>query len=280
MRESALHFGPAGALVGILTEPAQPRPGAPAVVILNAGIIHRVGPHRLHVRMARHLAGLGFPVLRIDQGGVGDSRPTGSPSADGEALASAHAALDHLASLELSDSLVLFGLCAGAHYSLRAAVADPRVRGVVLLDPPGLAATTRHRVSHLARTAVRPEVWVKAVQGKYGLTERVKRSLGSVTSKDEGPSPSPRDRAVEMLRSLDERGVRIFFGVTAAQRYHYSYASQIHDLFPELDLRRMIEPRMYEESDHTFPREIDRERLERDVGEWMLTAAAGTAPSQ
>lgn len=277
MRESALHFGPGGKLVGVLTEPAEPRPGAPVVVILNAGIIHRVGPHRLHVRIARHLAGLGYPAVRIDQGGVGDSRPLGGSSADGEALASVQAALDHVVSLGLSHSVVLFGLCAGAGYGLKAAAADPRVIGAVLLDPPGLAPTTRHVVSRIAKTAVRPEVWVRMVRGQYGLTERVARRLGVAQKSEESgdagangdDTPSPREEVLGMMRTLDDRGARIFLGVTAARKASYSYANQIHDLFPELDLRRMVDPRMYDEADHTFPREADRRRLEDDVARWL-----------
>lgn len=274
LRESAFHFGPGAKLVGVLTEPAHPRPGAPVVVILNAGIIHRVGPHRLHVRIARHLARLGYPAVRIDQGGVGDSRPIGGSSADGEALASVRAALDHVAGLELADSVVLFGLCAGAGYGLQAAAADDRVAGAVLLDPPGLAPTTRHLVSRIARTAVRPEVWVRMVKGQYGLTERVARRLGGSPKAEEvaeapDERPSQRDTVLAMLRTLDERGARVFLGVTAARKANYSYANQIFDLFPELDLERMIDPRMYDESDHTFPREADRRQLESDVAEWM-----------
>lgn len=299
MRESVLHFGPGGRLVGILTEPSRPHPEAPAVVILNAGIIHRVGPHRLHVRLARHLARLGFPALRIDQAGIGDSLPLGERSPDEDALRSVHEALDQVTALELADRIVLFGLCAGARYAFRAAERDPRVVGVVVLDPPGLAraSTARHRASHLARTAARPEVWVRAVQGRYGLTRMVIRGIGEAVSRggdDAGGKASPggeeertpRQVTVDLFRTLDARGARVFFGVTAAQRVNYSYAGQIHDLFPELDLRRMMDVRMYDESDHTFPREIDRVRLESDVGEWMesfvtpLTEVAGRAPSR
>ncbi len=72
MRERAVVFGDPPDLVGVLTEPdgvCRDR----GVIILNAGIIHRVGPNRLHVRMARALASLGFPVLRFDFSGQGDS---------------------------------------------------------------------------------------------------------------------------------------------------------------------------------------------------------------
>src|SRR5690606_23743533 len=86
MRESAVLFGPTRSLVGVVTEPAagSARPDAPAVLILNSGLVHRVGPKRLHVRLARRLAGLGFTCMRIDLSGIGDSRTASSIDAISE----------------------------------------------------------------------------------------------------------------------------------------------------------------------------------------------------
>jgi hypothetical protein len=39
----------------------------------NAGMLHRVGPYRLHVRLARDLARMGFSSLRVDLADTGDS---------------------------------------------------------------------------------------------------------------------------------------------------------------------------------------------------------------
>ena len=44
-------------------------------VFLSAGLLHRVGPHGLHVRLARELAQMGFSSLRVDLAGTGDSPP-------------------------------------------------------------------------------------------------------------------------------------------------------------------------------------------------------------
>ena len=49
--------------------------GQPWVVLLNAGIIHRIGPNRLYVQLARRLASRGHAVLRFDLAGIGDSEP-------------------------------------------------------------------------------------------------------------------------------------------------------------------------------------------------------------
>src|SRR6185436_6886506 len=85
VRDEAVRLAPEGQLVGILSYPpgAQPAarsdtlspatPAAPAFIILNAGVLHRVGPHRLHVILARRIAASGLPSLRLDLGGIGDS---------------------------------------------------------------------------------------------------------------------------------------------------------------------------------------------------------------
>ena len=75
MTEKALLFGEGKSLVGIVTLPAESSPvDRPGIVILNAGVLHRVGPNRVHVQMARALAELGFTVLRFDLSSIGDSR--------------------------------------------------------------------------------------------------------------------------------------------------------------------------------------------------------------
>ncbi|MDZ7781370.1 MAG: hypothetical protein U5R14_15765 [Gemmatimonadota bacterium] len=54
-------FGPEGILVGVLTEPDPDKaiPNAPGHLILNSGILHRVGASRIYVQIARALADQG-----------------------------------------------------------------------------------------------------------------------------------------------------------------------------------------------------------------------------
>src|SRR5881396_2749734 len=78
LMEEPLQFGDGGRLFGILTLPSMsPRkaPGLPVFVFLNAGLLHRVGPYRLHVLLARDLSRMGFSSLRVDLAGTGDSPP-------------------------------------------------------------------------------------------------------------------------------------------------------------------------------------------------------------
>ena len=75
MRERAVRFGKTAKLVGIVAEPnptEQSGTDKPAVLMLNSGILHRVGACRLHVKLARSLASEGHTVLRFDFSGIGD----------------------------------------------------------------------------------------------------------------------------------------------------------------------------------------------------------------
>jgi alpha-beta hydrolase superfamily lysophospholipase len=140
VHERATRFGPAERLFGILSEPVRPtRDGIPGVVLLNSGSVHRIGPNRMFVTMAREWAARGFPVLRMDLGGIGDSRP-----ADGEAenvlyapnvVPDVRAALGHLHDILGLERFVLAGHCAGAFAALRTALVDESVQGVVLMNP-------------------------------------------------------------------------------------------------------------------------------------------------
>ena len=76
--ELAVQFGRSGSLVGILSRPPSELPiRRPAVVILNTGIAHRTGHHRMYVKMARDLAALGYLAFRFDFSGIGDSASRG-----------------------------------------------------------------------------------------------------------------------------------------------------------------------------------------------------------
>lgn len=58
-----MRLGDEGHLVAVATQPANAA-DVPGVILLNAGVLHRVGPHRLHVHLARRLAAAGHPADR------------------------------------------------------------------------------------------------------------------------------------------------------------------------------------------------------------------------
>ncbi len=76
MNEEAVTFGSAARMVGIATDPPELEggEGLPAIIMLNSGSLQRVGPGRLHVKIARLLAQKGFVSFRFDFSGIGDSK--------------------------------------------------------------------------------------------------------------------------------------------------------------------------------------------------------------
>ena len=177
--EEALVFSadPAS-LVGILHRPAGT--GLPiGVVVVVGGPQYRVGSHRQFVLLARRLADAGIAVLRFDMAGMGDSG--GPPVTFETANGNVAAALDALfGSCPHLRGVVLWGLCDGASAALMYAPRDPRVAGLVILNPwvrtsAGLART--HLRSHYLQRFASPAYWLKVVRSPSTLLASA-RSLG------------------------------------------------------------------------------------------------------
>ena len=289
MAERALQLGPDGHLVGVLSSPgAVPEPAnaiaaRPAVLFLNAGVIHRVGPHRLHVILARRLAARGVTCLRLDLSGIGDSRSVpGALSFRQSAVADTRSAMDWLAADTGARRFVLFGLCSGADNALATAAADERVVGLVVLDPPAYA-TLRSRARRLvgrvrqigdARAAV---AWgVELVARRVGarvtaLIARAGRAAGSgVVDKEArtgGREPPPIAAYRAQLTSLVERGVQILTVFSGAHRERYNHEDQLFELFPEL--RGRVDRAYFPAANHVFTELEDQALLASTVTAWM-----------
>lgn len=169
--ERALTFDCQGdALFGILSQPATPR--ETGVVMVVGGPQYRAGSHRQFVLLARALARQGFAVLRFDLRGMGDS--AGSPrdfETIGDDIA---AAVDTLVQqVPAVRRVALWGLCDGASAALLHvdAARDPRVRGLVLLNPwvrsPESLARVHLRHYYWQRLAQR-SFWTKLLGGGVG----------------------------------------------------------------------------------------------------------------
>ena len=145
---SAAEDGEAQArMVGILSLPAAPGPRG--ILIVTGGPQYRVGSHRQFVLLARALAAQGWPVLRFDLRGMGDSEGSARDyRAAGPDIAGALTQFfDAVPTLR---EVALWGLCDGATAAACHAPRDARVYALILLNPwvrssAGLArATLRH----------------------------------------------------------------------------------------------------------------------------------------
>jgi pimeloyl-ACP methyl ester carboxylesterase len=110
-------------------------PDAPTILLPNAGATHHVGPNRLYVFLARALSRAGFRVIRLDLPGLGDS-VIDDVSEENDAYAPSTSA-DIASVIAAEKSVVLAGLCSGAHAAFHAALAleNAPIVESVLINP-------------------------------------------------------------------------------------------------------------------------------------------------
>jgi predicted alpha/beta hydrolase len=225
--EEPLSFGDGGSLFGMLARPPAHAAGdRPAVLLINAGTVHRVGPHRLYVPMARRWARLGFPVLRMDLSGVGDSATAAGNEENlcypRGAARDVAAGIAMLAARTGARSFVLAGLCSGADHAFRGALVEPRASGVVILNPRTFGVRTEAEIKahaqarHVERALSRKESFAKLARGEVDVGRVARAALprlaalararvaALVTPRHVRDAPSDVPAA---LRRLAERGV-------------------------------------------------------------------------
>lgn len=223
VREQAVRCGPRGRLVGIVTEPRSDAAGQrrPTAVFVTAGMLHRVGPNRLYVTLARRLAGLGVRSLRFDLSGIGDSlqRTDGVPADEG-AVDDIRAAMDAMIASYGPSPFVAIGLCSGAVSAFRAALADERVRGAILVNPQGFdhnPAWNAHVVNqndarrYVRRSLMSAESWRRALTGRIDyrrLVTVLQSRAGQMVSVPDTVAPIATRLRGEFV-SLAQRGVEV-----------------------------------------------------------------------
>jgi exosortase A-associated hydrolase 1 len=269
---------PCGAesLVGIVSHPDVP--GTRGVVVIVGGPQYRVGSHRQFVQLAHRLAAAGHPVLRFDYRGMGDS--TGSPQPFDEVDDDIAAAIDALAQAcpEVRD-VVLWGLCdaasAAAIYVRRA---DPRVRGIALVNP-----WVRHEATHAAvqvRHYYRGRLlsrawWRKLVRGGVDLRTTSREVVTALLRMVRGGGAG---REREDFRARMAAGAAAFGGpllllisgrdITA--REFEAHAPQDERWRGVLSHARTCR-RDFADADHTFSRAAARRAMEDATIAWLRT---------
>ncbi|MST32326.1 alpha/beta fold hydrolase [Acidimicrobiaceae bacterium USS-CC1] len=125
--------GDGESMFAVASRPASGPGARTRLVLLNSGAQSHIGPHRMHVDLARSLAGYGVGSLRVDLPGRGDS-PPGSGSDQLRPFAGARVS-DVAAVVERAGggAVVAMGLCSGAWDALDAANL-PGVRGAVCIN--------------------------------------------------------------------------------------------------------------------------------------------------
>lgn len=226
MREVTLAFGADNDLVGTISLPAKTShasTGAPplGMVLFNAGVVHRVGPHRINVKLARDLARRGVPTLRFDLHGQGDSLGArGGLDYQQQVVADLQAAMNALQTATGAQGFALLGFCSGALPSIWVAQQDERVRHIVLYDAFSLQ-TRRSRLRfvgvRLRNHGLNPASLVLYVRRIGGVVQRLGatvkglwwRARASGLAKGEESGYPSLGQLLGIWRQLATRGVRV-----------------------------------------------------------------------
>lgn len=271
MKERVIQFGDKQRLCGVLTEPERSQlvNDAPCAVMFNAGIVHRVGPYRLHVDICRALAAAGYRSLRMDLSGLGDSltRP-GKLSANERALLDGREACDWLVSNASVNQFVVMGLCSGAYNAHRLCLVDNRIVGAAFFD--GIAFRTPE---HACRVRIRRRTvrfWRNAI----------KRRLLGLMPLDASQSPGERlaeseffgegltrDEAAVEIQQLVDRKLKMLFIYTGGMQ-DFSSSTQFEEMFGISPDSAGVQVEHFATAEHTLPLVASRRKAVECLVDW------------
>jgi pimeloyl-ACP methyl ester carboxylesterase len=252
--ERPVLFGSEGTLMGVLSVPLVVDSSGVAVLMFNAGVVPRIGPHRINVKVARALADRGVPALRFDLAGHGDSRNFAAAcNYRNQAVADLSAAMDCVGRELGISRILLIGICSGAIHAFQAAATDRRVVGLLLFD------------GHWHRT-----IWTKPVRHwKRFRTVGLLRTISAVLRRmrhrpgvpdreaiDAGMwSGQPtKDEFAELLEEIDGRGVAVLIVNSGlmVELGLYSYAGQFRHAFKGHKFIDTVKVELRPDFDHTL----------------------------
>lgn len=285
MRERAVAFGPNRRLIGIWTEPdaAVLVQGAPTLIMINSGIVHHAGIHRLHVRLGRAVAESGFRALRFDLAGIGDSGVGDWEGTLEELVAeNLRTAIDFAETKSGVKGVVLAGLCSGARDGLDHARRDPSVVGVVMIDLIADLRTWQHEAVALRRRA--RNATTLAGISRHFRNRGSKRAAEQVGLGGSQPFESleqdaastvtgirselSREALARAITELRQRDVALLFSFSDGLAYNYNHEGQLAQAVPAARGDR-VACSFFQNTDHTFSDRKRQSALISTIEGWM-----------
>jgi pimeloyl-ACP methyl ester carboxylesterase len=297
MKESAIRFGRQRSLVGVFTEPEETPHRQLAVIMLNAGLLHHVGPNRLYVRLARHLARRGLAVFRFDLSGTGDSDARSDHlSFEQGIIDDARQAMCTLTKSYGIKHFIFVGHCSGAAQSFVMTLEDNRVVGAVLINPQSERQDWREydrkrKVQRYYQNYYGKQVltdanhWLKFLTGKVDyrsvfrnvfkdfVWSKIATALFKARSKLETQiiQDDPiQKRVLEGLRQLGARQTPLLFIYSAGSSGLEQSQILLGKEFDELVNINQVRMVTVEGADHTFTLRASQDCVLEIIGDWCI----------
>jgi pimeloyl-ACP methyl ester carboxylesterase len=302
VREAPVCLGPADTLAGILAVPAERRGGAPVVLIANTGANPRYGNARGATNLARRLAEQGVASLRLDGHGTGDAAAhtgeKGAPYCE-QGNSDIHAGVDFLTA-RFRSPVVVFGMCSGAYHAFQAALTDPRINGLILVNLQKFVWQGTESLTVVQRTTLRTTgfylrnvaslaVWSRLLRGQisagritWTLARRAALQLAAIA--DPAIAAMRGETTVGMvrrqLRELSARSVRILY-VLSGNDPGLDEVSQYFGIDGwRLRRQRNVSFHTIPKADHTLSTHWSREQLMQLITPYLQQLLAPTASAE
>jgi dienelactone hydrolase len=152
---SVFEFGPSGAYLGYISDPSRPC-SQTGVIVFGMG--------RLESRIARRVAALGLVVMQIRLYKNYSDEKSRVRFYDECGVSACSQAIEEINSKRRVTQVVLMGNCAEANISFNTALVDPRVVGLILINPNVNAMLTV--VDRLPRRLFSLHAWRRLMTGE------------------------------------------------------------------------------------------------------------------
>lgn len=277
MRERVVLIGQPQPLVGIICEPEHPVNPKLGVILLNSGVIHRVGSCRLSVTLARNICEqAGLLCLRFDFSGIGDSEARrGTLTAAEVAAGEVREAMDFLARDHQITHFILYGLCSGAYASYRTALQDPRVVGIAQIDGYCYLSWQSYlhhylpRLFNLTGWRKRLNRWLGRGQLQGAAVSGIETRFFEVPNFGDFP---PREEVTAGFAQLNQRGLQLFNVFCRSE--HYNYANQFRDCFRQVPFGANLSLLYLPNASHILAEPDDQQRVVAGITTWVKGLAA------
>jgi exosortase A-associated hydrolase 1/exosortase A-associated hydrolase 2 len=258
------------------------------VIVVAGGPQYRAGAHRQFVSLARKLAALGYPVLRFDLRGMGDS--SGEYRGFEHSASDIRSAIDALIAHEPAiEQVVLFGECESASGILFYAHRDSRVTGIALVNPwvrtEGGRAEVIIKHYYLGRLLSR-DFWRKVSSGEFKVGASLQDFVATLKSyraarqlrRETGAGVGDEDIAAQPLPVKTALGLRRFRGPVMILMSGHDYIAREFDEVVKASAAwnglledARVSRRDLPGADHSFSRDTWKRQASDWVCEWIAS---------
>lgn len=277
MTEQVLTFDSQGnRLIGILHQPEQLTTQVGVVVVVG-GPQYRVGSHRQFTLMAREFSGAGYPVLRFDYRGMGDSAGEyrGFEQVDDDICAAIDALLDAVPTL---DGVVLWGLCDAASACLMYCNrGDGRIAGLILANPwvrTQSGEASAYLKHYYLQRLLQRSFWTKLFGGSFNIGRSLRELLVTVRQSREpkaGSGPPVEHFIERMLRGFRklDRPVLLLTSERDLTAQEFLDFTQKQPQWRALLSRAGVRHVSLKGADHTFSSRADAQLVSEACIAWL-----------